>query len=384
MDELAQDLRYALRQIAGAPLLSTVTFLVLTLGIGANAVVLSVLEGVFFRPPPGVGESEELVEIRSTSASDQRTTPLTYREFLAVRDQDAAFDEVAAYDERIRVALRTDGGAPEMVRAVLASSGYFTALDVAMELGTGFVSGDDRQAEGAAHAVLGYGFWQGRLGGSPDVVGRRIDVNGRPYTVLGVAPERFYGVGGGDDPVAVWLPAVDHALLFPEGESLLGSDQPRFQAVARLADGVTIARAGAGARNAAREVHASIPDVTPGDRRIVLTPYRGVGSRLMTDALGIVGGVGAIIGGLVLLIACANASGLLLGRALDVVVRWASGSPSGPAALASSVSSSPRAFSLRGSRERRACFSPSGRSTASSAPCSRSRSISLRASRYWQ
>lgn len=234
MDELAQDLRYALRQIAGAPLLSTVTFLVLTLGIGANAVVLSVLEGVFFRPPPGVGESEELVEIRSTSASDQRTTPLTYREFLAVRDQDAAFDEVAAYDERIRVALRTDGGAPEMVRAVLASSGYFTALDVAMELGTGFVSGDDRQAEGAAHAVLGYGFWQGRLGGSPDVVGRRIDVNGRPYTVLGVAPERFYGVGGGDDPVAVWLPAVDHASLFPEGESLLGSDQPRFQAVAPL------------------------------------------------------------------------------------------------------------------------------------------------------
>jgi hypothetical protein len=103
-----------------------------------------------------------------------------------------------------------------MVRAELASSGYFATLDVRMALGTGFMPADDRPTGRATRAVVGYAYWQERLGGSPDVVGRTIEASGRPYTVAGVAPERFHGAGGGDDPIAIWLPAADHPVLFPK------------------------------------------------------------------------------------------------------------------------------------------------------------------------
>jgi predicted permease len=185
-----------------------------------------------------------------------------------------------------------------------------------IELGTGFVPGDDRRA-GAAHTVLGYAYWQGAMGGSPDVLGRRIEVNGRTYTVVGVAPERFYGAGGGDDPVALWLPAADHSLLFPGEESILTSDQRAFASVARLAEGATIASAEAVAQAAWRELGGSAVDVGPEDRRrIEVTPYRGLGSAGVEGAFAFVSAIGGLIGSIVLLIACANVSGLLLGRAL--------------------------------------------------------------------
>lgn len=324
-----RDLRYAIRQIRRAPLVPTVAILVLAVGIGTNAVVVSVLDGILFRAPPGVGDPGGLVEVSSVADAGRiPISALTYGEFLALREQRSVFAEVAAY-RPVRVAVGTDRGR-EMVRAELTGSGYFAALDVPMELGTGFTPGDDRSPESAPHAVLGYGYWQRGLGGSPDVVGRRIQVNGRPYTVVGVAPERFYGAGGGDDPVALWLPAADHPLLFPDEESLLTSDRRAFGVVARLGPGVALARAEAVAEAAGRGAAASRGDVGVEDRRrIEVTPYRGLGSKRVEDAFAVVGLVGGLIGTLVLLIACVNVSGLLLGRALgrrrEIGVRLALG-----------------------------------------------------------
>ncbi|HUF76806.1 MAG TPA: ABC transporter permease, partial [Longimicrobiales bacterium] len=327
--DVGADVRCALRQIAGAPLVSAVILLVLTLGIGTSAVVLTVIDGILFRAPPGVGDTEGLVEIVSITDAGFANV-VTYPEFLAYRDLASVFEEVAVYAPA-RVALRADGG-PGMGRAARAefvSSGYFAALDVQMELGVGFAPRDDRQIEGAAHAVLGHGYWQRSLGGSPEVVGRTVEVNGRPYTVVGVAPEGFFGAGEGDDPVALWLPASDIPLLFPDDESPLSGSRA-FQAIARLAEGVTIARAEAAARNAWLGVAGSDQEAgLGGRRRIAITPYRGIGSLRMTVAFGVVAAIGGLVAGLVLLIACANASGLLLGRALgrrrEIGVRLALG-----------------------------------------------------------
>lgn len=192
MDGLRQDIRFALRQTARSPLLSGVAVLVLTLGIGTNVVVFTVLDGILLRPPPGVGDTEGLVEISSVPTGARGSPPLlTYGEFLAYRDEESVFDEVAVY-RATRVAWRTGEG-QETVRAELASSGYFEALDVRMELGTGFVLGDDGPlGERSSQIVVGHAHWRGAMDRSPDVLGRTIEVEGHPYTVVGVAPERFY------------------------------------------------------------------------------------------------------------------------------------------------------------------------------------------------
>lgn len=317
MDRLRQDLRFALRQVGRAPLLSLVAVLVLTLGIGTNAVVFAVLDGIFFRPPPGVGDVSGLVEIWSMPTGPRRGPPgLTYPEFLAYRDQPSIFDEVAVYDRR-RVALRTGEGR-ETVLAELASSGYFAVLDVPMELGRGFAPGNDRTAvAGPAPAIVGYGYWRRALDASTDALGRILDVNGRTYSVVGVAPRGFYGAGGEDDPVALWLPAVDHPLLFPEEENLVRGDRRAFRAVARLGDSASTARAEQVTQAVWRAIAESTPDLAPDDRRrIRVTPYRGLGSRRIQDAFAFVGLVGGLLAAIILLIACTNASGLLLARAL--------------------------------------------------------------------
>lgn len=328
MDALIQDLRYALRQLARTPVLSAVAVFVLAIGIGTSAVVFSVLDGILFRAPPGVGDTSRLVEISSVPAPGRMArSGLTYREFLEYRDRHDVFSEVAVYHSA-GVALRA-GGSPEMVRAELASSGYFAALDVRLALGTGFVPSDDRQTGGATRAVLGYAYWQGRLGGSHDVVGRTMEANGRPYTVTGVAPEGFYGARGGDDPVAVWLPAADRSILFQDEGRSLGGDGRAFRAVARIGDGVTIRQAEAAARNTWRGLAEADADPDAAGRRIDVTPYRGIGSERMADALAVVGVIGTLIGGLILLIACTNVSGLLLGRSVgrrhEIGVRLALG-----------------------------------------------------------
>ncbi|MEJ2539507.1 MAG: ABC transporter permease [Gemmatimonadota bacterium] len=316
MDGLIQDLRYALRQTIRTPLVSAVAVAVLALGIATNAVVLVVLDGILFRPPPGVGDADGLVEIRTVpDARPDVPWGLDYGPFLELRERTELFDAVAvAWTAPVPLGTEQGGKA---VLAEFASSDYFALLDVAMARGTGFVPGDDRQRpDGPAVTVVGHGFWQAELGGSDDVVGRSVEVAGRSYTVIGVAPEGFHGATGIDDPVSLWLPAADLEAVFPAEDRWTSSGERRFGLLARLVEGVTTERAAAVASHVASGMEGTPAPTEDGPPWIEIVPYRGPGSGIMTGVGAFLLSVGGLIGGLVLFIACANVSALLLSRAV--------------------------------------------------------------------
>ena len=318
MDALIQDLRYALRQATRTPLMSAVAIAVLALGIATNAVVFTVLDGILFRPPPGVGSTEDLVEVYTVpGAFPDVPWGLDYQQFLALRERTEAFERMAV-SWPTPVPLGTEDGAT-MVLAEFASSDYFALLDVRMERGSAFAPGDDRQRhDGPATVVVSHGFWQTELGGSEDVVGRTVEVAGRSYAVVGVAPEGFNGASGIDDPVSLWIPAADLPSVFPAG-GWGSSREPLFAPVARLAEGVGPTRATAVSLDALGRLPEGDPSpLATGERPpwIRILPYRGPGSAIMTQAGAFLLTVGALIGGLVLVIACANVSALLLSRAV--------------------------------------------------------------------
>jgi predicted permease len=304
-------------------MLTAVATLVLALGIGTNTAIFAVIDGALFRPPPGIYEAEALVDIRSVPVEAAATgffnDQLTYAEFLALREDPSELFEVAAltasWSPDGAIALRTSEGL-ERVSAELVSSAYFGVLRTPVVLGSAFQPGDDRPGNPVLHVVLGHGFWNRRMGGSVDVIGRQLTLNGYPFTIIGVAAERFHGAGGAEEPFDVWLPANASSLLFPDQSAMLESTR-RYEVIARLAPGVSEARV----RAAVEATGARLPPADePGPedrRRLSVVPYIGLGATDATEIMTVVGGVGGLIGGIILLIACVNVSALLLGRSLE-------------------------------------------------------------------
>jgi predicted permease len=338
-DSLNRDARYALRQMARAPLLTGVAALVLALGIGMNTAIFAVLDGVLFRPPPGIHAADRLIDVRSvpavTPASRVFNDNLTYGEFLALRDDPLLSGDVMAWTgswgSGRGVAMRTSQG-DESVSAEFVTSAYFSVLRSPMSLGTAFQQGDDRFGDPVMRVVLGNGFWKQRMGGAEDVIGGQLTLNGYPFTIVGVAGERFHGAGGDEDPQDVWLHANASALLFPDQPGVLESGR-RFRVVARLTPGVTRERAGAAAEAAGLRVPPAPGDEAEAPRRLSVAPFVGPGSDDAMEALVFVGGIGGLIGGIILLIACVNVGALLLGRSLarrrEIAIRLSLGAGRG-------------------------------------------------------
>jgi predicted permease len=333
LDTLREDTRHGVRQAERAPILTAVATVVLALGIGTNAAVFAVIDGVLFRPPPGVEDAAALVEIRSVPAGTSRlfNGRLTYAEFLALREDPSLAGEVAArttsWSANRGLALRTSQG-DESVSAELVTSAYFRVLRTPMALGAGFRPGDDRPGATALQVVLGHAFWMQRTGGSADAIGSRLTLNGYPFTIVGVAAEGFHGAAGQEDPFDVWLPVTASGLLFADDAERLEEGR-RFAVIARLAPGASLARANAAAEAAGLRAPPA-PGADPDERRrLSVSPYRGLGAADAGEIMAFVGGAGGLIGGIILLIACVNVSALLLGRSLarrrEIAVRLALG-----------------------------------------------------------
>jgi MacB-like periplasmic core domain len=222
-DQLRQDLHYAARQMVKAPTLTVVMISMLALGIGANSALFSVLDRVASRPAPGIGASDDLVKVLRHIYQEGEgrfsAVGLSYSEFLDFRAQRAAFADLAI-ERRMTLGVRAqDLTSP--VRAFLVSSSYFSLLRVQMTLGTGLPRDDDAHPAAQPLAVVSHRFWQQRLAGAPDAIGQRIDVNGVPFTVVGVAPPLFQGVELDENPVDLWVPIGALPLLYREASAAL-------------------------------------------------------------------------------------------------------------------------------------------------------------------
>ncbi|MGH9939000.1 MAG: ABC transporter permease, partial [Blastocatellia bacterium] len=229
----------------------------------------------------------------------------SYPRFEMLRDENQSFAGVAGFNQSPYNLTGTD--APEQLQMEMVSDGYFPLLGVNTIVGRSFTTED-----AGTVALLGYGLWQRRYGGDPQVVGKTIELDKQAFTIVGVLPPGFRGQSGTAD---VWLPIwaapkfVRTALTHPNDHNL--------QVIARLKDGVTLAQAQADMQRLSAQIeqkYPSPPDTAPGNAKVhVLEPFQSakVEPALRTSFLLLLGAVG-----LVLLIACANVANLLLARAV--------------------------------------------------------------------
>lgn len=316
MGTLLQDLRYGIRMLARSPGFTVVAVLTLALGIGANTTILSLADALLFRPLP-VAEPGRLVALlRQQVEKPDSYSSFSYPDYQDFRKQTNAFSGLAAYAS-IRLSMTLNGEASR-TDGEIVSGNYFSVLGVKPTIGRTFLPEEDQTTGEHPVILLSDDFWRHRLNAAPQIIGRSLTLNGRSFTVVGVAPAGFRGLSVGSSP-AFWVPLAMHDQVMPsftlEGRSLFyarGCDWLDF--VGRLEPGRTVAEAEAEAKILAGREAAAYPEARKGWtvvaaslNEVRLMPSNADVTRLMGLLLAVVG--------LVLLIACSNVAGLLLARA---------------------------------------------------------------------
>jgi predicted permease len=305
MDALLQDLRYALRALAKAPGFTVVAVVTLGLGIGATTAVFSVVQGLLLRSLP-FPHAERLVDIKQVRAEYRHpgtiggaTSPLaSYRTW---RTATSAFEDMAAYtgDD----AVLTGVGPAERVMTWHVSANFLPLLGARPLLGRGFTADEDNPGS-APVAILSHAFWTTRFGGDRAVLGRTITLDTVAYTIVGVMPSRFRYPADAD----VWS-NLGSALSGPSGARR--AHEWGFWVVGRLRPGGSLSRAQDQLDAATRSAWSAEPDIA-GTLPVVGT-LQAYLVRDVRASLWILFGATT----LVLLVACANVSGLLLARGSD-------------------------------------------------------------------
>ena len=325
------DLRYALRSLAGAPAYALGMIAVLALGIGVNVAIFGLVDAVLFRRLP-VERPEELVRVFAATQGPARGRfGSSYPVYLEYRDQASAFSGLAAFSGGGQFNLSTGDAQAERVSGATVTGNYFQVLGVRALVGRTLLPEDDRAKGAGASVVISERLWRRRFGASPAAIGAPVTLNATPFTIVGVAPRGFIGATIEDVP-DLWVPTsmVDAAApSFRDVKPLERRGFSWLDVVGRLAPGVTLAQAQAqldaiATRRAATQPADQkdpMPALVPAEAA-TLGETQGASARRLAWLL-----VGVV--GFVLLIACADAAGLLMARAerrqREVAIRVALG-----------------------------------------------------------
>ena len=318
---LLQDLRFALRQICRAPGFTFAAVIILSLGIAANVIVFGVLQGLILRPLD-VPHPDQVMELgRRTS---QEYPIFSYPEIRDVRDHNTVFSSIAAYTF-YNVGLEADG-VSRAVWAYEVSGQYFEVAAINPFLGRLLERADDVHPGASDAVVISWPAWKNYFDADPNIVGRKVRIDKQAYTIVGVAPEGFYGTEKFFQP-DVFIPLANQASI--EGVNTL--DQRRVQkesGIVRIKDGVSLPQAQAELNTIADRLKKEYPTDEDGLAfRLIRPGFAGefLGGPVNGFLIGVM-----VLAGIVLLAACANLGSLFALRTLDrtreIAIRIAIGS----------------------------------------------------------
>jgi macrolide transport system ATP-binding/permease protein len=309
LEMITHDLRYGWRQMLRRPGVTLAAVLTLGLGIGANVMMYSWLDGRLRRLVPGAIDPDRLVAMNGVWRA-RNTLNTSYQDFLDFRERRPSTIEDLIVYTLVPLNMRI-GGDPMRVFGEVVSGNYFDVLGVRPALGRMFLRDEGTTPNRYPVVVFSYNFWQRRFAGDPSVVGRTVTLNARAFTVVGVAAEGFRGA----EPylnLDLWVPVVMQPSLTAGGDRLSVRGNHWLEAMVRLKPGVSIARAQADLNVVAADLGRAYPaDSFPGVQLYELWRAPSMGGAAVTAVMGIQLGVAAIV----LLIACANVANLLLASA---------------------------------------------------------------------
>jgi len=311
MHTFLQDLRYGARTLGKNLGVTIVAVITLALGIGANTAIFSGISPFVFRPLP-VPEADELVRPMELTEDRGLADEFSYPDFVDYRDQNSVFSGIFA-ENMVQAAIGTETE-NDVIWGQAVSGNFFDVLRVTPMLGRGFLSEEDKRPAGHPVAVISQSLWKRRLGSDPQVIGKTIQLNGKPYNVIGVAPPTFTGTKFGLS-LDFWVPMMMVEDLQRTSDLLNERGSHWLNVVARLKPGVSFEQASANMSMIARRLNDAYPDHRA---RSTEAFVKGEIEGRFGEASPIMKGASAIamaIVGLVLLIACANVANLLLARA---------------------------------------------------------------------
>lgn len=322
VDTLWQDLRYALRTLRASPLATVVAAVTIAIGVGATTTIFSVANALLLRTPPGIVAPRDLVTVHAVSPDGSSFHAFSHRGFEHLREAGGGLQDLAAWSTAPAV-IATDGD-PELLVGMGVSANYFSLLGARPVQGRLLVPEDDAGIAGPRVVVLSHAAWQRRFAGDPSLVGQVINLNGEPFTVVGVAEPGFQGHVVAVD-VAAWIPIG--VSLPPERAPELANPRASWiELLGRLAPGTTPAQAAAALTTVQAQFMAGVG--FEGQRGVDVRRYAPVPAPALLPVAGFLGML-VILTGLILLIASANVANMLLaraaGRGREIAVRLALG-----------------------------------------------------------
>jgi putative ABC transport system permease protein len=317
MTTLLQDLRFGVRMLARQPGFAFIAILTLALGIGANTAIFSVVYGALMQPLTYTEPDRLVVPVSYNYGRNSDASNVTYADYLDWKNEQT-FESVAVMSLLATADLTSDSGEPERIRIAQVTADYFEVMRTVPLVGRTFNREEFDPAGTAWSLILSEGLWTRRFGRDPSILDQKIYLNGRPWSVVGVAPSN--SIWPGDQDILLPLEVGPN----PDA-NLLRRDNMVFVGIARLKPGQTIAQADAAMGTIADRLAQEFPESRTGwkNRAVDLRQYI-VGNQLRLSLIVLLAAVG-----FVLLIACVNVANLSLarvyGREREIAIRLALG-----------------------------------------------------------